>query len=234
MGFPLRVAVIPTRDRRWMLFDAVKSLIHQVDKVIIVDNLSDPPISTGVWGLREWWDEEMIDVIRHEEDPPNISRLWNLGLTAAEDLAHEIGIAGWDVAVVNSDVIVPDGWVSGLSTAMRGCGASLASPIQGPWDGPDSIIHRHAGPVPMNQRITGYAHMLRGENGLRYDETMKWWYSDDDMEWQARTLSGAVAVKGFAVKHLEPNLSTNARPELQAQAGRDRQTFINKWGKAPH
>lgn len=230
----MRVAVIPTRDRRWMLFDAVKSLIHQVDKIFIVDNLSDPPISRKVWGTRDWWDEDMIHVIRHNEDPPNISRLWNLGLEAAEAMAHEIGIDQWDVAVVNSDVIVvQDDWMRRLSEVMRGCGASLAYPAQDGWTGP-AIIHRRAEPVPMNQRITGYAHLLKGEDGLRYDEAMAWWYSDDDMEWQARVLSGAVLVPGLAVKHLEPNVSTNARLELQEQAGRDRQTFINKWGRAPH
>lgn len=229
----LRVAVIPTRDRRWMLFDAVKSLIHQVDKIFIVDNLSEVPISRASWGIKEWWDEELIEVIRHDEDPPNISKLWNLGLTAADQLARDIGIEHWDIAVINSDVIVPPRWIARMSDAMRGCGASLAYPDQS-GHASGSILHRTAGPVPMNQRITGYAHMLRGENGLRYDETMAWWYSDDDMDWQARIISGALLVPGLAVKHLEPNVSTNARPELQEQAGRDRQTFINKWGRAPH
>lgn len=228
-----RAAVIPTRDRRWMLLDAVRPLVHQVDKIIIVDNLSDPPISRGVWGLTEWWDEELIHVIRHDEDPPNISKLWNLGLSASEHMAYEYGVSRWDVAVLNSDVVVPDHWVESLSRAMRQTTAVLAYPNQ-TWGIPSPILHKVPRAVPLDQRITGYAHMLRGEVGLRYDETMAWWYSDDDMDWTARTLGGALLVPGLSVEHKEPNVSTNARVELQEQAGRDRQTFINKWGRAPH
>jgi hypothetical protein len=76
--------------------------------------------------------------------------------------------------------------------------------------------------------------MLRGESELRLDESMAWWYSDDDLDWQARQQGGALLVPGIPVQHLCPNGSTNERPELQEQAGRDRQTFITKWGKAPH
>src|SRR3546814_7635442 len=36
--------VIPTRNRHQMLFDAVHSVIGQVDRVVIVDNGSDPAI----------------------------------------------------------------------------------------------------------------------------------------------------------------------------------------------
>jgi hypothetical protein len=228
-----RVAVIPTRDRHQMLFDAVVPLTSQVDQIIIVDNFSDPVIGPNTWGMAEWWEEDLITVIRHNEDPPNISRLWNLGLITAESMARESGHEVWDVSVINSDVVVPHLWTERLSAAMRSTSAVLAYPDQSGYTS-GRILHRHAGPVPLTQRITGYAHMMRGEAHLRYDESMAWWYSDDDMDWTARQQGGALLVPGLAVEHRDPNGSTNARPELQEQAGRDRQTFINKWGRAPH
>lgn len=228
----LRVAVIPTRDRHRMLFDCVQRLVSQVDRVIIVDNRSVPYIARDTWGKIEWWDEDLITVIPEPMDPPNISHLWNLGLEAAKAEAFRLMIDRWDVAVLNSDVVVPHGWVDKLSRAMRSTPAVLAYPDQsGAWH---QVLHKVAEPVPLTMRITGYAHLLKGEAGLRYDETMAWWYSDDDMDWTARQRGGALLVSGLAVEHKDPNGSTNARPELQIQAGKDRQTFINKWGRAPH
>src|SRR3546814_9027920 len=64
--------VIPTRNRHQMLFDAVHSVIGQVDRVVIVDNGSDPAIVPEHWGMAEWWEGGKVGVIRYDEDPPNI------------------------------------------------------------------------------------------------------------------------------------------------------------------
>lgn len=216
-----------------MLFDAVHSLYGQVDHVIIVDNGSKPAIDPLTWGMMQWWESDLIHVIRHGEDPPNISCLWNLGLVAAEEFAAGARQADeWDVAVLNSDVIVPRGWTEAMSRAMRSTPAVLAYPDQ--HGGQQQILHTRAEPVPLTQRITGYAHVMRGEAGLRYDETMAWWYSDDDLDWTARQRGGALLVPRLSVEHRAPNESTNARVELQEQAGRDRETFRHKWGRTPH
>jgi hypothetical protein len=90
-------------------------------------------------------------------------------------------------------------------------------------------------PQPLaKKRITGYCFVVNGSHGLRCDERFKWWYGDDDADWQARRYhNGTWEVDDVTVKHLYPSESTNARPELLAQADRDRETFIQKWGKAP-
>lgn len=229
-----RAVVIPTRDRHRMLFDAVHSIIDQVDRVVIVDNGSDPAIHPTSWGIMEWWESGKLGALRLEEDPPNISRLWNAGLDIVEQAIRDAqeDDEGWDVAVLNSDVRVPAQWFSRLSEAMRSTTAVLAYPDQ--FGGTQRILHKVAEPVNLRQRITGYAYMLRGEAGLRLDESMAWWYSDDDLDWTARKRGGALLVPGLGVEHRDPNGSTNARRELQEQAGRDRQTFRNKWGKTPH
>lgn len=226
-----RAVVIPTRNRHQLLFDAVHSIINQVDHVAIVDNGSDLPIRPDTWGMVEWWDGR-VSVSRHDEDPPNISRLWNNGLNFVQALANLAGADEWDVAVLNSDVTVPASWFARMSYAMRSTTAVLAYPDQ--FRGSQQILHKVAEPVPLTQRITGYAYMLRGEAGLRLDESMAWWYSDDDLDWTARQRGGALLVPGLGVEHRDPNGSTNARVELQEQAGRDRQTFANKWGRTPH
>lgn len=225
-----RAVIIPTRNRHEMLFDAVESIIDQVDRVVVVDNNSDPAIRPENWGHEEWWNK--IHLILNGEDPPNISHLWNLGLDLVHDEATALGHDQWDVIVLNSDVVVPAGWVAALSEAMRSTPAVLAFPDQ--FGGTRQILHTQAGPIDTRQRITGYAYMLRGEADLHLDESMAWWYSDDDLDWTARERGGALLVPRLGVVHLDPNGSTRASRALQEQAARDRETFRHKWGRTPH
>jgi hypothetical protein len=219
---PHRAAVIPTRNRHDLLADCINSVIDQVDRVIVIDNLSDPPIDPEPWHGK-------VGVISLPVDPPNISVLWNVGLDL---VAGSTPTDVWDVAVLNSDVVIPAGWVEALSTAMRSTTAVLAYPDQ--FGGTRQILHTEARPVDLHTRITGYAYLLRGEAGLRLDESMAWWYSDDDLDWRAREQGGALLVPGHPVEHRTPNGSMYERPELHDQAVSDRTTFITKWGKAPH
>lgn len=224
MSAPYRAAVIPTRDRHDMLADCINSVVDQVDSVIIIDNLSDPPIDPEPWHGK-------VGVAALPIDPPNISTLWNVGLALADSQAHRAGADQWDIAVLNSDVTVPTGWVGGLSVAMRSTTAVLAYPDQ--HGGTRQILHTRAEPIDLRQRITGYAYLLRGEHGLRFDESLAWWFGDDDGDWRARQEGGALLVPGIPVQHRDPNGAMRDRPELRAQAARDRQTFLTKWGRTP-
>ncbi|HSC26847.1 MAG TPA: hypothetical protein VLD67_06210 [Vicinamibacterales bacterium] len=224
MSGPFRAAVIPTRDRHDMLADCINSVVDQVDRVIVIDNLSDPPIEPDPW-------DGKVGVAVLPIDPPNISTLWNVGLALADAAAHRAGADAWDIAVLNSDVVVPPGWIGKLSTAMRSTTAVLAYPDQ--HGGQQAILHTRAEPIDLRQRITGYAFMMRGEHGLRFDESLAWWFGDDDGDWRAREEGGALLVPGLAVEHRCPNGSMYERPELQEQAGRDRETFQAKWGRTP-
>ena len=219
-----RAAVIPTRDRHDLLADCINSVVDQVDRVIVIDNLSSPPIDPEPWHGK-------VGVVTVPIDPPNISTLWNVGLALADASAHAEQADRWDIAVLNSDVVLPAGWADGLSTAMRSTTAVLAYPDQ--HGGRRQILHTKAEPIDLRQRITGYAYMLRGETGLRLDETLAWWYGDDDLDWTAREQGGALLVPGIPVEHRCPNGSMYERPELQEQAGRDRATFEAKWGRTP-
>lgn len=224
MSDVFRAAVIPARDRHDLLADCINSVIDQVDSVIVIDNLSNPPIDPEPWHGK-------VGVVSLPIDPPNISTLWNVGITLADSQAHRVGASQWDVAVLNSDVVCPPDWIDTLSTAMRSTTAVLAYPDQ--HGGQQQILHTRAEPIDLRQRITGYAFMLRGETGQRFDEDLAWWYGDDSADWTAREQGGALLVPGIPVEHRCPNVSTNERPELAEQTGRDRETFRKKWGTTP-
>lgn len=224
MSDPFRAAVIPARDRHDMLADCINSVIDQVDRVIVIDNLSDPPIDPEPWHGK-------VGVVSLPIDPPNISTLWNVGIALADAQAHQYGAEAWDIAVLNSDVVIPPGWIETLSTAMRSTTAVLAYPDQ--HGGTRQILHTRAEPVDLRQRITGYAFMMRGEIWQRFDEDLAWWYGDDSADWTARERGGALLVPGIPVEHRCPNVSTTERPELAEQATRDRETFRQKWGRTP-
>jgi hypothetical protein len=221
MGDLFRAAVIPTRDRHDLLADCINSVVDQVDRVIVIDNLSDPPIDPEPWHGK-------VGVVSVPIDPPNISTLWNVGIALA-DASSPTEV--WDIVVLNSDVVVPAGWVERLSAAMRSTTAVLAYPDQ--HGGTRQILHTKAEPIDLRQRITGYAFMLRGEAGLRLDEDLAWWFGDDSLDWSAREQGGALLVPGLAVEHRCPNGSMYERPELHQQAARDRETFRAKWGRTP-
>lgn len=216
---------IPTRNRHAMVKGCIDSIIDSdcIECIIIVDNNSEPPIEHS---------NDNVFVTHCHDDPPNISRLWNRGIDAARALAQFDGHQEFNIAVINSDVVCPPGWLEGIGEGLRKYNAALAYPDQHDA-APGPIKHVYPGPVDLRTRITGFAFMLRGETSIRLNEELVWWYGDDDLDWRCREIGGSVLLPGLAVKHLDPNGSMNARPELSAQAGRDRTTFQRIWGTTP-
>lgn len=144
----------------------------------------------------------------------NISRWWNHGLLRAARMAHQqYDATEWNVLVLNDDVIVPPGWVHTMTSALREGTADLAYPAT--W-----------------HKITGYAFVLRGESRIRADESLVWWYGDDDIQFQAEASGGVVTVDA-PVEHRHPDEDTQADPELVAQTHLDAKTFEQKWGRMP-
>jgi hypothetical protein len=87
-------AVIATRDRHRELADLLEDLDQA--RAVVVDNGSDPPVRAGV-----------AEVVRDNEQPPNLSRLWNLGLDAVA--RHVPPDTAYEVAVLNDDLRIPAG-----------------------------------------------------------------------------------------------------------------------------
>lgn len=218
-------AVVPTCGRP-MLDDLIESLAGQVYDVIAVANNWER--DARPWTLESGrYPVQVVD----GGDGRNISRWWNQGLDLVARHAGWLGDTEWNALVVNDDVVCPPNFAATLSEAMRATPAVLAYPDQ--CGGRQEILHTRAEPVDLRQRITGYAFMLRGEAGLRADESLVWHYGDDDLDWVARERGGALLVPGVPVEHKRPNGYTDAVPELQEQAARDRETFRTKWGRTP-
>jgi len=110
---PLNFAVIPTNGRACFK-DCLLAIEPQVDEVIVVEG--------GPEAARVPWVEH--PVIREPE--LNISKWWNLGLEMAQLLAKGAGAPQWNVAILNDDTIVPTGWMSAVTAAMRQESAAAA------------------------------------------------------------------------------------------------------------
>ena len=224
-----RIAAVSAHNRQELLADCIVSLASQCDRIVVIDNASDPPLR-----VERQLHRNLVLMVRDPEQPPNLSRLWNRGL----DLAHEIAChtcnsetPTYDVAVFGDDVIVPTGWWDRVSEAMRSLGAAMGAThgIAPLWQ---SILKTEPDADIMN-RVPGWAWMLRGEVGLRLDERFKWWFGDTDLDWRARQAGGMVIAPGEIAINRQPNHFTNALPELGAQAGQDRFAFQDKWGWTP-
>lgn len=207
-----RFATVPTNGRP-CVEQCLDALIPQVDVVLVVETMG------AVLPRR-------ANVARHvDRAAPNISRWWNHGLRWAQYRAEKAGLVEWDVAVINDDVILPEGWFDAVSAGMRSSGAAAAC-SGGRVHYP--ILHQAPGPVDLFTRLQGFAFMLAGEKGQRVDERLVWWAGDDDIDWTARKLGGTLMIPGFHVEHLYPNEQMTG--EFQVQAAKDLEFFVQKWG----
>jgi hypothetical protein len=184
------------------LDECIAAIAVQVDTVIVVDTSTD--------GL----DRYLAIRDRGSRSERNISRWWNKGFRRAARLAHqEYQATQWNVVVLNDDVIVPLGWTATVIGALRAGTSDLAYP-------------------DMQHKITGYAFVLRGESRILADESLVWWFGDDDIEFQARAAGGVVTVHA-PVDHRYPDHNTQADPDLLEQTELDAKTFWMKWGRMP-
>ncbi|MFI6096215.1 glycosyltransferase family 2 protein [Lentzea sp. NPDC051213] len=212
----LAFAVIPTHDRPAELRQTIATLGLPPHRVLVIDNASSPPVA-----------EVPAVIVRDEEQPPNLSRLWNIGLDWAREQAAGEPYA---VALLNDDLVLPPGFMAAMVAAMERTGAVIAYPDQ--FGLGEDWHNTVQGPiVPRQNRLSGYAFVLNGQAALRADERFRWWYGDDDLEWRAQALGGTVLVGGVTVEHLRPNASTTGNPVLHEQSKVDEQAFIAKWGR---
>lgn len=224
-----RVAVCATHNRPAELARLLDAIAPQCDAVVVVDNASDPPVRV----LPLFGERMRVHVIRDEEQPPNLSRLWNVGLDAARDYVRGGDYIGHDVAVLNDDAVPPPGWWDAVSGAMRlhGADAACSDPFDTLSPGAVRVWHADA-PMSVTTRLAGWAMMLRGEwPGARFDERLRWWFSDDLLSLHARQAGGLVHVGGYPVLNTGANSST--RGALAEQAGRDRRTFVDITRRQP-
>ncbi len=207
-------AVIPSCCRCPEVSQLIRQLIADGVEVVVIDTGYESP----------WEDLPGLVVLQDREQPKNISRWWNAGLefiSGYESLDDDEYV----VAVLNDDIVIESQFVQRLAQAIMKHDVAAAFPdVYGV--GIDYVLNERSG-----WRMSGFAFALRGSKGLRADESLVWWYGDNDLEYQALRDGGIVLVGGLTLQHLYPNSTTVG--ELAKQAGRDRETFVAKWGGAP-
>ncbi len=222
-------AVITTHNRPEDLRNCVEAIAPQVHRVIVIDNASQPPVNLDrLSGIDH--------LIRDMEQPPNLSRLWNRGIDASARAAHASAASRWDTLVLNDDFIAGPGFVDGLQAPLRqeGTRGVLASPFVFRGDHARVDFHDIPGTLrSLADRMAGFAWMINGESGLRVDEDIRWLYGDDDIAQRACAAGGRFVVHGLRWEHRHPDGTTTTRSELAEQGGRDRATFVARWGFEP-
>src|SRR6266496_4735661 len=186
-------AVIPTRDRPDDLAACLASLNGQVAGAVVVDNADTPS-----WPATAELDFNLIYEHRPGQ-PPNLARLYNEGINAAQVAVVGSATApvapdkwrfpDWNLVELNDDVEIPPGWVRTLEAALRATGAAAACSDRISRSQPTFYVGQI--PAGHHEMMMGWAHMLRGELGLRWDEQFEWWYGDTDLDYRRRVRGGS-------------------------------------------
>lgn len=209
--------VIASKDRPEMLETLRTQLEGQVTDSFVFDNGYGDEDAPALAILAEDW---------------SLHRMWNAGLDMAEKSA-----AGkpYNVLIVNDDVEVPNEFCAQLEAGLRSHDDHWISyPNWRELDLEPGRIVRTSSDGLAGQTMSGWAFMVRGEAGLRFDERFQWWYGDSDLERQVKEAGKfTVCVGGCFARHLDPLRSTLEDPERLAQAEADEAAFAEKWGVDP-
>jgi hypothetical protein len=181
---------------------------------------------------RQWQERDLMPAhgaVKYDLGSVNISRWWNVGLDTART-AFPIDMdprTKWDVAILNDDVIVPEGWFDAVSSTMRTM--QVAAGCSG-GQGPMPVLQTVPGPVGLQNRLQGFAFILAGELGLRANEDIRWHFSDDYIDYESRKLGGMVMVPGYHVRHLYPDQQVS--PAMAIMCAEDAQKFHDLYNGA--
>jgi len=219
-----RFALILAHNRPTELQDVIDDIKGQVDYILVIDNASEPPLHT----LLDKPAETPLVFLRDMTQPANLPRLWNIGFEQIRMIASDP--MDWKIAVLTDDVRIPEGWFRAVGDAMDRTGA--AAGCSSPWNGHlTQELLKRAPDADIVNRMFGPAFIIQGKVGLEADERLKWWWNDTDLDWQARAAGGMVVIPGYPVLNRYPNASTTG--VNAEQAGRDRETFKQKYGWNP-
>jgi hypothetical protein len=190
----------------------------------MVANGDDPPTAEEV---------PAATVITYPNDGFSLTNWWNAGI----DWVYERAKGEFEVFVFNADCYTDLESLKNLSKALRQYNLAVVCPDQGGVLQP-SQVHIETRLIPVankNLRLWGCAFMLRGDLRFRCDPAFRFYYNDDDIEWQGRQAGGVGIVGGVQMDHpLAGNLSRTMTPELHRFAAEDREKFKAKWGSYPH
>lgn len=222
-----RFAVVPTNGRE-CLQQCLEAIVPQVNTVVLIHTVAGNMTRT-LGMIRSMTVDPAVPRagITHLQlfsSDVNISRWWNAGL---DHLANPRAALKWDVAILNDDAIVPEGWFDAVSGTMRTM--QVAAGCSG-GRGSMPVLQTVPGPVGIENRLQGFAFVLAGELGLRANEDIRWHFSDDYIDYESRKLGGMVMVPGYHVQHLYPDQQVT--DEMAAMCAEDAQKFHDLYNGA--
>lgn len=211
------------RGRLDELRDMLCSLDHDPAHVVVVTTLPDPIEGDDV--------AERADHVVVFEKPGMLFGEWfNLGFDYIA--SHETDEKS-EVVCIGSSLRGDPETIPALRTALRLNDLSMV--------GPDMFSRMRAGETiveyvtdrrTLENRVLANCFMVAGELGLRFDPEFRWWYSDDDLEMQARHIKPVGNVGGVRCVMTHPD--GHYLSEQQAiWAAEDRVKFVTKWGREP-
>lgn len=209
-------AIILTHNRHELLRECVLAIVPQVEHVVVIDNASDPPVSQTLSGN--------ITLIAIPDQPPNLSRLWNIGIDAVNERDARY------VAFLCDDALVPAGWFAAVTTAMAqtGAAAGCSSPYLTTKFGSRLKVSHDR---DIAGRMPGWAFVLDAQKGIRADERLHWWWCDTAIDWIARDRGGMVMISGYPVPNRRPDDFLTNVPGLADRAGQDGEIFKQFYNK---
>jgi hypothetical protein len=188
------------------------SLAHDPHRTVVVTSRHHDRLHPDHVGHAWYWTDRGEDF--------SLARLWNHGLR----LAYEAGAT--EVAVFSTDVTGHPGSLTRLRDSMRVNNCTMAGPN---LYGPDNMIMAGTDRTTI-RRVPGGCYLIAAEHRLLCDESYRWWYSDDDLETQAREI-GPVGV--FTGTGLLMGPDSALTDERAAWATEDRAHYVAKWGREP-
>jgi hypothetical protein len=225
-----RYAVILTHDRPELLCETWCAIGPQVDMVIIIDNASTPPVNfrefhAGTRILGTW----KTAVVSVPDQPPNLSKLWNMGIEMALTVHGNQDSDVFDsplVAVLCDDAPPPPGWFDAVAKAMADTGAVIGASAPEPfgWIGPPRV--KTAPDSDLVGRMPGWAWIIDPISPVRADEQFHYWFGDTDLDIQARQSGGMALIGDHPVPNRIPDGWTG---HMAAQVAIDSQRFVGKY-----
>ena len=219
--------IIPTRSNREGLNAAIKSLLGNSSIKVIHVVADGESVYRDLAGL----DLDPRVSLLHVRDRSGIHCMWNMGLSNVSPGSH--------VLFMNDDVVIEGRSVDVLSSLLdREPKLGLVSPNYDKrafstmlFD----VAHTCRGAYDGTGGIGGFCMMLNSElvRAWRFDESMKWWYGDDDLlMWVTRICGKRASLTGLAACSTNTSWTINNDPPANFAeiVENDRLIFANKWG----
>lgn len=230
----LQLAAIPQRDHHHLTRALIEQLLvdGEVDRIILFDNDSiEPATHTWLQQVSEGLYGDRVE-LRCRHGDGIIYRLWNEAWADALELGPVV-----DLAILNNDIMVPEGIIGHLSRALRRGVLSWRYDYNPPtsiddvWISyPDWRIDATRFPVEVDDPplvtptsgtmraggMSGFCFMLKPEAhlaGLPFiDEKFRWYCGDGDLVDQTQKLGATAArVEGLPLGWLKSHTSDDER-----------------------